>query len=207
VVPPGLDIIVDTGPIAIIEPVSFVRTYVETDTGFAELVGRITDQGPVTRVELLGVQEEPLSLGGLITFDLQFSVPRACAFEAVSSSSDPLIDPVFEGITGVIDASSGTLSAGTYRLSGEVWGDSVPVALYLLDWRLELAESFYVLPGPDDCPGDLDGNGVVNFFDLVSYLNAFAGNDGVADLVAPCGDWTFFDLDAFLQTADFDCFE
>jgi FG-GAP repeat len=50
------------------------------------------------------------------------------------------------------------------------------------------------------CPADLTGDGVLDFFDVQSFLAAFAASDPAADWNAD-GAWDFFDLLAFL--ADF----
>jgi FG-GAP repeat len=50
------------------------------------------------------------------------------------------------------------------------------------------------------CRADLTGDGALDFFDVQSFLAAFAASDPAADWNAD-GAWDFFDLLAFL--ADF----
>ncbi len=55
------------------------------------------------------------------------------------------------------------------------------------------------------CTADFDGNGSVNFFDIASYLNAFAAADPAADLANPIGVFNFFDLAAYIQLYNAGC--
>lgn len=54
------------------------------------------------------------------------------------------------------------------------------------------------------CPGDFDGNGDLNFFDIAAFLNAFHAQDPLADTDGD-GDFDFFDLAAFLIGFDQGC--
>jgi len=49
-----------------------------------------------------------------------------------------------------------------------------------------------------DCPPDLTGEGTLDFFDVLAFLQAFNDMDPVADF-APDGVFDFFDVLAFLQ--------
>ena len=49
-----------------------------------------------------------------------------------------------------------------------------------------------------DCAADLTGDGVLDFFDVQAFLNAFAAQDPVADFTDD-GVFDFFDVQAFLQ--------
>ncbi len=57
---------------------------------------------------------------------------------------------------------------------------------------------------PQSCPADLDGNGVLNFFDLSAYLDLFNAQDPAADLDAN-GVFNFFDLSAYLDLYNAGC--
>lgn len=48
------------------------------------------------------------------------------------------------------------------------------------------------------CAGDLDGNGVLDFFDVSTFLNAYNTNDPIADLDGN-GEFNFFDVSAFVN--------
>lgn len=48
------------------------------------------------------------------------------------------------------------------------------------------------------CAGDLDGNGVLDFFDVSTFLNAYNANDPIADLDGN-GEFNFFDVSAFVN--------
>lgn len=54
------------------------------------------------------------------------------------------------------------------------------------------------LLGPAPCAVDMTGDGTIDFFDVQSFLAAFAAGDPAADFVAD-GAFNFFDVQAFLQ--------
>ena len=49
-----------------------------------------------------------------------------------------------------------------------------------------------------NCPPDLNGDGMANFFDVSLFLNAFGNNDPIADFTGD-GSFNFFDVSAFLD--------
>jgi IgA Peptidase M64 len=51
----------------------------------------------------------------------------------------------------------------------------------------------------DTYPGDANGDGVINFFDIAFYINAFASNDPAADLAEPKGAFNIMDISAFID--------
>ncbi len=55
-----------------------------------------------------------------------------------------------------------------------------------------------------DCPADLTGDGMVNFFDVSAFLNAFNAMDPVADFTGD-GVLNFFDISLFLQAYNAGC--
>jgi len=55
-----------------------------------------------------------------------------------------------------------------------------------------------------DCPPDLTGDGVLDFFDVVAFLNAFASGDPAADLTGD-GVLDFFDVATYLGLFDSGC--
>jgi len=48
------------------------------------------------------------------------------------------------------------------------------------------------------CPADITGDGMLNFFDVSAFLQAFGNQDPVADFTGD-GEWNFFDVSAFIQ--------
>jgi hypothetical protein len=44
------------------------------------------------------------------------------------------------------------------------------------------------------CDADLNGDGILNFFDIVDFLALYNANDPASDLAAPIGTFNFFDL-------------
>ncbi len=56
------------------------------------------------------------------------------------------------------------------------------------------------------CPADLaEPFGVLNFFDVSTFLTAYNAQDAAADLAAPFGVWNFFDVSTFLAAFNAGC--
>ncbi|NRA31585.1 MAG: hypothetical protein HRU11_15155, partial [Parvularculaceae bacterium] len=54
------------------------------------------------------------------------------------------------------------------------------------------------------CPADLTGDGVLNFFDVSAFLNAYNTMDPAADFTGD-GMFNFFDVSAFLNAFNAGC--
>lgn len=81
-----------------------------------------------------------------------------------------------------------------YRLRGYAWGENV-------GWiNLDDDAHFVGLR----CPGDFNGDGLLDFFDVQAFLNAFSLHDPSADY-APDGVFNFFDVQAFLNAFSAGC--
>lgn len=57
---------------------------------------------------------------------------------------------------------------------------------------------------PSSCPADLTGDGLLNFFDVSAFLNAFAAQDPIADFTGD-GLFNFFDVSGFLNAFNAGC--
>jgi len=68
---------------------------------------------------------------------------------------------------------------------------------YKIKFLLDYAITALTLNGPD-CAPDLTGDGVLDFFDVSAFLNAFSAQDPIADFTGD-GVFDFFDVQAFLQ--------
>ena len=55
------------------------------------------------------------------------------------------------------------------------------------------------------CPADFDNNGLVNFFDVAAFINAYNTQDPAADLAAPFGTLNFFDVAAYISLYNAGC--
>jgi len=55
------------------------------------------------------------------------------------------------------------------------------------------------------CPGDEDGNGLVNFFDIADFIGRFGQGDPSVDLAAPFGTIDFFDIVAYIDRFNQGC--
>jgi hypothetical protein len=63
---------------------------------------------------------------------------------------------------------------------------------------------FTIDAGPG-CPADIDGNGVLNFFDLSDFIAAYNAQDASADIAAPFGVFNFFDISAYISLYNTGC--
>ncbi|MBL4810429.1 MAG: FG-GAP repeat protein [Phycisphaerales bacterium] len=54
------------------------------------------------------------------------------------------------------------------------------------------------------CPADLNGDGVLDFFDVSAFLTAYGNQDLIADFTGD-GAWDFFDISAFLTAFGAGC--
>ncbi len=84
----------------------------------------------------------------------------------------------------------------------------VEVDIETLDGLTELEAIIRLaLPGAGGCnEADLaDPFGVLNFDDIVAFLNAFTAMDSAADLAIPFGQWNFDDVVAFLAAFSAGC--
>lgn len=60
------------------------------------------------------------------------------------------------------------------------------------------------VPGAGVCAPDLTGDGVLDFFDISAFLNAFNAQDSIADFDNN-GVFDFFDVSAFLNAYNAGC--
>lgn len=48
------------------------------------------------------------------------------------------------------------------------------------------------------CEGDFNGDGAINFFDMIDFINAYLAQDPAADIMPPFGVWNFVDVQRFI---------
>lgn len=76
-----------------------------------------------------------------------------------------------------------------------------------LDWSMVAGDQFLNLSNPTvvvSCPGDLTGDGILNFFDVSAFLGAFSSMNPIADFTND-GIYNFFDVSAFLAAFSAGC--
>lgn len=110
----------------------------------------------------------------------------------------------FEITWYTIDA-GGTSSAvgGSFELSGTI--GQPDAGAQMSGGQFSLLGGFW--PGvttPDACPGDLTGDGMLNFFDVSAFLAAYTAQEPVADFTGD-GLFNFFDVSAFLAAYSAGC--
>lgn len=59
-------------------------------------------------------------------------------------------------------------------------------------------------PAPNNCPQDINGDGILSFFDISAFINAFNSSDPVADFNGD-GVFNFFDVSAFVTQFQAGC--
>lgn len=57
----------------------------------------------------------------------------------------------------------------------------------------------------DGCPADINGDGVLDFFDVSAFINAYSAGDPAVDFAAPFGELNFFDVSAFIAAYNSGC--
>jgi hypothetical protein len=70
-------------------------------------------------------------------------------------------------------------------------------------WNIDDIEFIAVVPVVG-CPGDINGDGELNFFDVSAFLSAFVAGDPAADFTGD-GQFNFFDVSAFLTAFSEGC--
>ncbi len=100
-------------------------------------------------------------------------------------------DPASPKFTGMYNKEEGMLSLTVQDDIGYLRTDD---ALFMM---LDMSECSV-------CPADLNGDGVLNFFDISAFLGAFGAGDPVADFTGD-GVFNFFDISAFLSAFSAGC--
>ena len=157
-------------------------------------------------------------------FKLEGSQGQMLGFfgEHIQTHGDRAVIGQWYGITG--GSSQGTayvyeVSTGTelqvltppngidYDLFGSavaIHENSVLVGAYATDRGLADTGSVYQFDLAPSCAADINSDGVLNFFDISGFLNAFSANDTVADFNDD-GEFNFFDISAFLNSFGAGC--
>ncbi len=115
---------------------------------------------------------------------------------------------------------AGTMSTPTQLAIGDSgadgrWGDYLDIAMdpnddttfwimgmYRLGFGWQTYIDSFTIAVP--CAGDLNGDGVLNFFDISVFLSAFNAGDPIADLNGD-GIYNFFDVSAYIQLFNAGC--
>ncbi len=128
---------------------------------------------------------------------------RASVFVSGRSPTDPLgqmSEPV-------------QLAIGNAGTSGR-WGDYFDIALDPNDDRTFWVVGQYARPFGwqtwiggfvAGCPGDENGDGVLNFFDVAEYIGKYSQGDPAADLAPPFGTLDFFDVISYIDRYNQGC--
>jgi hypothetical protein len=105
------------------------------------------------------------------------------------------------------------LAIGNAGTSGR-WGDYFDIAIDPNDDRTfwvvgQYARDFgwqsWIGSFLAGCPGDEDGNGQVNFFDIADFIGRFSAGDPSVDIALPFGTIDFFDIVVFINRFNQGC--
>ena len=121
-------------------------------------------------------------------------------------------------VSFILNPAQAGAPTGMWLFTWELWTDAPGISrsepLYIVfgqgvgDAELEIAvawvEDNLVGSGPG-CVADVNGDGLVNFFDVSGFIARFNAQDPLADLAAPFGAWNFFDVSAFIGAYNAGC--
>jgi len=86
-----------------------------------------------------------------------------------------------------------------------VFTTRVPTEFYLLNFFEFSVDNFSITTTTKaSCPADLNNDGELNFFDVSTFLGAFATMEPIADFTGD-GEFNFFDISAFLTEFTVGC--
>ena len=94
-------------------------------------------------------------------------------------------------------------TGGNFTLSGTI--GQPDAGAVMTGGQFSLAGGFW--PGVSSapaCPGDVNGDGMLNFFDVSAFLTAYNSMDPIADFNDD-GMFNFFDVSAFLTAYNSGC--
>lgn len=121
-------------------------------------------------------------------------------------------------VSFILNPAQGGTPSGMWLFTWELWTETPGVSrtepLYIVFGQgveaaeLEIAvgwvEDNLIGSGPG-CVADVNGDGVVNFFDVSGFIALYNAQDPRADLAAPFGVWNFFDVSAFIGAYNAGC--
>ncbi|MDF1808543.1 MAG: GC-type dockerin domain-anchored protein [Phycisphaerales bacterium] len=96
-----------------------------------------------------------------------------------------------------VGLSGGTVFLGTELADGELYDP----ANVNQNYGAMVAHDIICVP---DCPADMNGDGILNFFDVSFFLSAFSAQDPIADINGD-GILNFFDVSEFLSAFSAGC--
>lgn len=102
---------------------------------------------------------------------------------------------------------AGDVRAFDWKLPDTTGMDDVRVRVVAVDHRFQDSShttGSFSIGATNPCPADLNGDGVLNFFDVSAFLNAFNDNSPIADLNGD-GQLNFFDVSLFLNSFGAGC--
>ena len=84
----------------------------------------------------------------------------------------------------------------------------VRVRVVAVDHRFQYASALsgiFAITPDAACDADFNADGLLNFFDVASFIAAFNAQDASADIAEPFGQFNFFDIAAFIDRYNAGC--
>lgn len=154
---------------------------------------------------------------------------RKSGINTVSPGSDQVVPGIVFGqadldagarfhhhVSFILNPAGGGAPDGVWLFAWELWTDAPGVArsetLYIvfaqgtgvseIDDAVAWVEDNLLGGG---CPADINGDGVLNFFDVSAFVQLFNAQDPAADFAEPFGVWNFFDVSAYMTAFNAGC--
>jgi hypothetical protein len=130
--------------------------------------------------------------------DLLTSSPGDQAFSYLSNNGDATFAPRI-----VLDSEDSPFALAVAEINGDGLLDAVACNI---DLGANLTRLFNVCDESsiNPCPADLNGDGMLNFFDVSAFLSAYQAQNPIADFTDD-GQFNFFDVSAFLSAYNAGC--
>lgn len=104
---------------------------------------------------------------------------------------------VSSGFGGLSRGLAAFAAVGVLGVSG-AWAAPAAQAVPQAIAPVDLDEPETGGPGNPVCQGDFNGDGVINYFDVVDFIQAYLNEDPAADIAPPFGVWNFLDIQMFI---------
>ena len=138
-----------------------------------------------------------LELNTIVSQVSLFGVGFQPQFETgLDFASDGTLYAIIQGFDEVTPDNFVEISSHLYTVDPQV-GSVVDLGVIQADQTWD-AVTLVIDDGAAGCSADLNGDGVLNFFDVSAFLNAFGNDEIIADFNGD-GFFNFFDVSAFLN--------
>jgi len=187
-------------------------------TGYHFWAFDVADDGTLWLASGMGLYHYDPATGLYDTYDLSNSPLPSDDIHNVEIAPDgsvwiSMFDQIFPYPGGVAQLKDGVWRVWQQPSSplphNQIWDlESRPTSEGYEMWVVCASEAIAIMSiegeGGTQCVADLTGDGVLDFFDVSAFLNAFNASDPIADLTGD-GVYDFFDVSAFLNAYNAGC--